>query len=299
MVRTNGSRVCNKCEDTTGFTGCDIGTELETVQIKPTFWRMTNRSHGNKNVDKCFLDQACPGTIRAPSNSSNSSSINASSSSARRRLALSSEPQAGYGVALCRAGHEGPYCASCVKEGYFGGSESQPCKSCTGDIGLAFVPLVLLSVAVLIVLILFLRGDSSAAGAATALAKSASAGNLSGAAIGLARAKTQQTVTSEYDKKVKASRGAKTIKGRILVLSSELMKTWKKLQVKLKILISLLQVLNGMSFVFSIPYPDLYGSTVGVLAGALEIDLPALLPLDCTLRRPNGAAGASVARSEL
>ena len=58
-------------------------------------------------------------------------------------------------------------------------------------------------------------------------------------------------------------------------------KAWSKAQVKLKILISLVQVLNGMGFAFSINYPVTLSGTLSAVAGIFEIDLPTLMPLEC------------------
>jgi hypothetical protein len=50
--------------------------------------------------------------------------------------------------------------------------------------------------------------------------------------------------------------------------------------VKLKILISLYQVLTSIGTVFKIPYPDEYSELLNDVS-AIELNLPSLLPLDC------------------
>ena len=52
-------------------------------------------------------------------------------------------------------------------------------------------------------------------------------------------------------------------------------------QVKLKVLISLVQVLNGMGFVFSIKYPAIMTNAVDSVSSIFEIDLNSAMPLDC------------------
>ena len=52
--------------------------------------------------------------------------------------------------------------------------------------------------------------------------------------------------------------------------------------VKLKILVSLYQVLNGLGMIFNIPYPENYQIMLSAIS-SIELNLPTVLPLDCLL----------------
>ena len=54
-------------------------------------------------------------------------------------------------------------------------------------------------------------------------------------------------------------------------------------QVKIRILISLVQVLSALGVVFSIPYPPFYDSVVAYL-GVFSLDLFTVMPLGCTVK---------------
>ena len=56
-----------------------------------------------------------------------------------------------------------------------------------------------------------------------------------------------------------------------------------KLMTKIKILISLWQVLKGMGFSFSIPYPTILDNAINSVGGLIEIELPQILPLGCAM----------------
>jgi len=53
------------------------------------------------------------------------------------------------------------------------------------------------------------------------------------------------------------------------------------IKIKMKILISLYQVLGSLGFVFQITYPPWYEDTIANLSGLIQIDFPSLLPLEC------------------
>jgi len=56
-----------------------------------------------------------------------------------------------------------------------------------------------------------------------------------------------------------------------------------KFSVKFKILISLWQILQGIGAAFSIPFPPFYEQVVSTVSGVLQIELPAVMPLDCII----------------
>lgn len=149
----------------------------------------------------------------------------------------------------------------------FGGTDSRPCTFCEGNIGASFLPLIALLLILVILLVVFVRGGAGALGAAKSLTKAVSSGNISGEASGFVKDKMEATAQGVYDREVEKSRkdlagggasatSARGVKSRLFVLSATLARLWGKFQVKLKILISLVQVINGLGFVFSIPYPQ-------------------------------------------
>ena len=54
-----------------------------------------------------------------------------------------------------------------------------------------------------------------------------------------------------------------------------------KFSVKFKILVSLWQILQGIGAAFSIPFPSFYEQVVSAVSGVIQIELPAVMPLDC------------------
>ena len=56
-----------------------------------------------------------------------------------------------------------------------------------------------------------------------------------------------------------------------------------KSNVKIKILITLWQILGGLGSTFSIPFPPFYEQAVTAVGGVLQIELPSIMPLDCML----------------
>lgn len=50
---------------------------------------------------------------------------------------------------------------------------------------------------------------------------------------------------------------------------------------KIKILITLYQILQGLGSSFAIPTPDFYNSFVGGIGSAIQIELPSLVPVGC------------------
>ena len=57
----------------------------------------------------------------------------------------------------------------------------------------------------------------------------------------------------------------------------------KKANTKIKILVSLWQILGGIGATFSIPFPPFYEQAVSTVGGILQIELPSLMPLDCMI----------------
>jgi len=55
----------------------------------------------------------------------------------------------------------------------------------------------------------------------------------------------------------------------------------QKSKTKIKILISLWQILQGLGATFAIPFPPFYSQAVSAVGGLLQIELPSIMPLDC------------------
>ena len=155
---------------------------------------------------------------------------------------------------------------------------------------MSFVGLGLFVLALVVLLIMFIRGGKGTLGAAAALTKSVSSGNVAGAVEGLATAKAKKMANDRVNEEISRSqkrvaegvsaKSAVGLKSKTVVLSVRANRAYKKFQVKLKILISLIQIINGMGDVFSIPYPPVMSGATNSLS-FIEIDLPAMMPLDC------------------
>ena len=252
----------------------DIGNQLETIEILQGHWRQTNRSEG-VHIKRCFNADSCPGgNITIP-----------------------------FQGTKCTPGHIGPYCSIC-ESNWFGGSENKPCKFCQGDLTLSFVPIfVLLAILVALVLAWFLGGDKvrgTVQSTGASLARAATRGNLqaemkkSGKALLNRQATASQT--SLAGGKTKMSIGSK-VKAYIVVCIAKVVGFIGKFQVKLKILISLIQIINNMGFVFSIPYPDYFTSSMETVGSVFEIEMPQLMPMDCMI--PMNFFGKLVLRTVL
>ena len=160
--------------------------------------------------------------------------------------------------------------------------------------------MILLGIAVIVLVVVFIRGGEKLSSLGDASSLTDELEEAGGSVSGLVRQKTTawgaDKLDSQLDKSRTAlseggasSKSASGVKARVLVCGAAIHGFWIKFQVKLKILISLLQVLNGMGFVFSIPYPPFYSDSVRAVAGIFEIDLPSVMPLDCIFVRSQHA----------
>ena len=248
QVNGTDTQTCVPCPE--GFSCDEIGIEVETVTILSGFWRQTNRSESG-NVETCFNQNACIGG-------------NVTTTEGTK----------------CSAGHRGPFCGVCDAN-WYGGTDSKPCKLCEGDLLLSFLPMIALLLLICVVVIVFIRGGKSATGIAAGLTKAVTSGNIDSAAENVVKAEVESRATKYVDDKVDsmvelaeedvatAGRGA-GYKSRVIALGSRLATLFGKLQVKFKIIISLVQVINGLGFVFSIPYPPLYDTMMNEIGGVRE-----------------------------
>ena len=259
--RTTGNvSTCVECME---GVNCEAqGEILTTLLVRPGYWRQTEGSEG-EYIQKCFNDAVCVGGRNTTAEGT-----------------------------TCLTGQRGPFCSVCDAPKYYGGTESKPCKPCEGDTGLAFVPVVTLGVFVVLLLIIFIRGGKSSLGVAAQLTESISSGNVSGAVSGIVISKTEGMVSDAYDGEIQKSRkylegggetskGARGAKSRCVVFMATLQRVWGKFQVKLKILISLVQIIDNLGFTFSIPYPTFFESWMSSIGGVFQVELPQMMPLDC------------------
>ena len=257
----NNTRACISCPG--GFDCNGFGTRLESVMLLEGYWRQSNLSEA-PHVKRCFNSPAC---IRSQNMTEQGS--------------------------LCRTGHVGPYCGVC-EPNWFGGTDSKPCKPCVGSISLAYLPMAVLLLFLLLLLVAFVRGGEETLDLAAGLAESAHEGNVSGAAARVLKAELRKRATKAYmnevDKSAKEVSERRSwgeacspsgLKASVLVFSAKASTLWSKFQVKVKIIISLVQVINGLGAVFSIPYPPLYDTIMNDVGGAVQIELAQLMPLDC------------------
>ena len=168
----------------------------------------------------------------------------------------------------CAFGYSGPYCAVC-DIGFFGGGEGGTCAACSdaGDptLTIAIQGGVFFGVLVFVTLVMLKFGRKALTTAATTLDNAGGDGVLAAAQEDLEGKATEM--------------GEKKPKARLLVRLGGFVTSFG---VKMKILVSLYQVLNGLGVIFSIPYPDNYTELLASIS-AIELDMPSLLPIDCLL----------------
>ena len=173
----------------------------------------------------------------------------------------------------CAVGHTGPYCANC-DVGFNGGADGVLCAECSespgGDIAVA-IGLFFAGIAVFGLVLFYGR-------------------------------KGQRTMMERFTKRAIASLHengeAWHLKAAIRAEAERMFREdhprldasyrwWAQhavsMQVKLRILISLYQVLSGIGIVFSIKYPPIYYDLLRFNPLNFDIDLPNLLPLGCVM----------------
>ena len=221
-------------------------------------------------------------TITAPSTAltSTAASINAvnsaslTSSLGRAVLNVSSahalEPQA----ASCAEGYGGPYCAVCAI-GYFGGGEGGSCSACAdaGDptVTIAIQGGVAFGVIVILTLLVLKFGKRALTTVASTLEN---AGNDDGALASITdtvQADFEERAMEKMDKKLDEADKSKSKSGRCVSFLGKVGGFISSFGVKIKILVSLYQVLTGLGMTFNIPYPDTYTEWLSKIS-AIELD---------------------------
>ena len=178
------------------------------------------------------------------------------SSGRRLQAALGVDPQSTYGDGLCEVGHTGPLCAVCGESGgtkYVGGTDATLCAPCGGNMGFTVFVLIVIVAVLLGAVVVFVRSGEKAA-KAMQLAKDAAKKGVKATAKAEAMKQVNRAAGSKHEKvegaaetssqatKRRLAKGA--AKGLAWTLWFQAM--WKDLKVKVKILVSLYQILSGI-----------------------------------------------------
>jgi len=266
---------------------CDtVGSNIGALAVRPGNWRRSNTS-GVDSIGPCFNPSACVGAQTA-----NASSI---ATSVGRRLASAATaivPSSTFGDGLCAVGHRGPFCAVCA-EGYIGGSDKKLCTKCGGNMAYTVIVGILILTVLAIAVLYFLRAGSHL-GDAVDLAKTAAKAGKRGAGTAgkaVVRALAEKGAAAQVgsaskeglSKREKTRRRAEKAVVKSLGCALVIQDLWKSYKVKVKIMVSLYQVLQGIGGSFSIPFPNIYSSVTGGVGSALQIELPSLVPVGCII----------------
>ena len=250
------SRECVQCDS---IMDCSIvGNTLAELPILPGGWRFSPES---TVIWTCHNEAACDNTLVVQATATNST---------RRRL--QSTPT--FGDALCAEGHRGFLCGTCI-ENWHGYSDSQVCSECGGSLALAFMPLVLIILALVGATIAFIRTGEMVLDAGTLI---------DGGTQSALKAKAEELFQNQVEAVAEENAEEKPHKGckeNTRWFMFTLVGKVQNFTTKLKILLSLWQVLQGISAVFSIPFPTFYEATVDEIGGLIQIELPAIMPIDC------------------
>jgi len=173
----------------------------------------------------------------------------------------------GYSGAGCREGHVGPYCGTCAAN-YFLSSATKLCVSCDGP-GSGDLVFVILAISIPILMLLFVC-LFTVRSVRQYVAKHDDLGtNAANRASG-----TFDLAMTAVAEKLHMKRREKGC------LSGARM---RQVMVKLKIIISLVQVVKQMPDVYHIRVPPLFGEVMGVFS-ALDLDIPSVMgPLKCNM----------------
>jgi len=168
----------------------------------------------------------------------------------------------------CAVSQRGAYCAVCAN-GFFGGGDGQLCKACEGSSSLTFAPAIAIGVAVLLLLLYVtascIRGKDVLSG-------------LRGAQIADSRDERFCHVG-----RMEEAGGEATAKRfpRTFAAGAAVMGYIAQFGVKLRILIALFQMLDGIGITFSIRYPRIYHDALRWIGSIAQVDLPQAMPIGC------------------
>ncbi|KOO31212.1 protein serine threonine, partial [Chrysochromulina tobinii] len=232
------------------MTNCTApGVTLDTIPVMPGHWRQNLRA---LYVRMCDLKEACLGGGLA-------------------------------GDASCADGHTGPLCDLCVKDPLHFGGRGEPCQSCSdaGDPMETIIFYIIGGVVVLLALVLataFWKRRVAQVPAAPKKEEEAGVAKYQGAKHLAQKAVTEGVVKGM----IQGSAGTITMTeanklARLAAASAS--SVVDSLGVKIRILISLSQVVSQLDVIFDITYPAFYTAT---LEGLKNINIQVnLLPFGC------------------
>jgi len=204
---------------------------------------------------------------------------------------------------VCAPGQADVYCAVCAEHWYRSGSGSaELCQECGGGVALGamryIVPAVVLLALLVASSVYFCCSGSSVlldnlADRAAGIVEATADGGHAGAAEAVAAAASDAATEATDAAKEAATEVAVQAQETVLQTAEQkaqstcpaLLRILHFLiaqKSKFKILVSLFQVLNGIAFVFVIPYPRFYLDVIESIR-AIEISLPDLMPLECMM----------------
>lgn len=285
-VLTYTDRWCEECPpSSSGYDCTEPGNDLEKLKIQPGFWRSWSLS---PQVQKCYHEDFCLGA------SSDDENATASEAAARRRR-LDSHQNTG----VCVSGHRGPFCMLC-DDNYIHDAEGV-CTECTGSVALSFI-----FPGLIILLVIVLAIQACRSGRFKAIADAAFEANRAGdesmvedsievikeeVKADLKAKATEASLAAAKSAKEKAlgSKLVRSVSNKMQTTATETAdrcgctkKKVAKLQVKARILISLIQVITQLGVVFSIPYPEFYSNVLSWIS-VLSLDLFEMMPLGCSI----------------
>ena len=283
---TYTKRWCEECpSESSGYDCSQPGNDLVTLRILPGFWRSWSLT---TLVQKCYHPAFCLGAGAEE----NATTVEAA---ARRRRLNSHQPAGG----ACVPGHQGPFCALCV-DNYIRTADGS-CTECTGSVALSFI---FPGIIILLVILLAIRacrngriqaladaafdaargGDESVIDDAVAAVQEEVQAEMTDAGVAVAkRAKEKLEKTVSATSQIELAR---SMSSKAQDAAAERCgctgKRMDKVQVKVRILISLVQVITQLGVVFSIPYPDFYTNLLSLIS-VFSLDLFELMPFGCSI----------------
>ena len=219
----------------------DCSTPGVTVANMPIATGAWRVSNTSTQVLECFNKAACVGAAGPAAAAANATAASRRQLIGGTNAASLAVSGSTAGDALCAAGHTGILCGACL-DGHYGYKDDALCTECEGNIALGFAPLII--AVVLIALAALVRFIAKKRGR--------SLGSKATTVWAKARSKSKKAA---------------------IVL--------ERARPKLKILVSLYQIIGGLGATFAIPFPNIYEQIVSVVSGILTIELPSLMPIGC------------------
>ena len=250
-VTDDGTRECASCSDKalreSDATACDApGIELLTLPLKPGYWRVSGTS---TYLRKCPTPEACSGgTICGDSNATEGNGTQWP-----QRLNATKATCNADADNLCAPHHRGPLCQVCL-QGYYQPTKGSLCQGCGG------------------------AGNIASYGVSGGLAL-ALISALFGALYVRRLRRRREAANASKGKKKRTLPRDKRPPLRIIL--------WRRLcsdscRNKLKLVISLIQVVGNFGIVFDVPYPPFYRTVLSWMA-VFELDMFAFVPFGCAV----------------